>query len=102
MTASTSAPWPQHLRALARANEVRLARAEIKRRILDCEITAAEVVLRSPWEVATMPVSELLMCQRFWGLTPCRKLLPTIPLSENKSIGTLTDRQRQALAGALR
>ncbi len=101
MTALTSAPRPQHLRALARANEVRLARAEIKRRIFDGETTAAEIVLRSPWEVGTMPVSDLLMSQRFWGLTRSRKLLRTIPMSENKSIGTMTVRQRQALAVAL-
>jgi hypothetical protein len=101
MTAITSAAGPQHLRALARANEVRLARAEIKRRIADGETTPAEVVLRPPWEVGTMPVSELLMSQRFWGLTRCRRLLRTIPLVENKSIGTMTDRQRHALAAAL-
>ena len=47
---ATIAPAPQHLRALDRANEVRLARAELKRRVADGEISAAEVILESPWE----------------------------------------------------
>ena len=50
---ATMTPAPQHMRALARANEVRLARAELKRRITHGELTVAEVVLDSPWEAAS-------------------------------------------------
>jgi hypothetical protein len=46
--AATTAPGPQHLRALARANEVRLARADLKRRVLDQEVSVAEIVLDPP------------------------------------------------------
>ena len=35
---ATMAPAPQHLQALERANAVRLARAELKRRIADGEL----------------------------------------------------------------
>ena len=99
--AATITPAPQHLRALARANQVRLARAELKRRVSDGEITAAEVILESPWEAASMPVSELLTAQRRWGSTRCRKFLQCIPMSETKPIGSMTDRQRQAVAQLL-
>jgi hypothetical protein len=99
--AATIAPAPQHLRALARANEVRLARAELKRRVADGEITAAHVILECPWEAASMTVSDLLTSQRRWGSTRCRKLLQAIPMSENKTIGSMTERQRQALARLL-
>ena len=99
--AATIAPAPQHLRALARANEVRLARAELKRRVSDGEISAAEVILESPWEAASMPVSELLTAQRRWGSTRCRKFLQCIPMSETKPIGAMTDRQRRAVAQLL-
>ena len=99
--AATIAPAPQHLRALARANEVRLARAELKRRVSDGEISAAEVILESPWEAASMPVSELLTAQRRWGSTRCRKFLQCIPMSETKPIGSMTDRQRHAVAQLL-
>ena len=100
---ATIAPGrPQHLRALARANEVRLARADLKRRVADGEVSAAEVVLDVPWEVETMTVLELLMSQHRWGLTRCRKFLQCIPMSENKTIGTMTVRQRHAVADKLR
>jgi hypothetical protein len=89
------------LRALARANEVRLARAELKRQIADGEISAAHVILECPWEAASMTVSDLLTSQRRWGSTRCRKLLQSIPMSENKTVGSMTERQRQALSDLL-
>lgn len=92
---------PQHLRALARANEVRLARATLKKRVSDGEISVADVILSTPWEAETMPVLDLLMSQRRWGLTRCRRFLQTVPMSENKPVGSLTDRQRQAMARML-
>jgi hypothetical protein len=94
-------PAPQHMRALARANEVRLARAELKRGIAQGRLTVAQVVLECPWEAESMSIADLLMSQRRWGITRCRKLLQTLPMSENKSIGSMTDRQRHALAGLL-
>jgi hypothetical protein len=98
---ATMAPAPQHMRALARANEVRLARAELKRRISQGEVAVAEVVLASPWEAESMTISDLLMSQRRWGSTRCRKLLQGIPMSENKTVGSMTERQRRALASLL-
>ena len=86
------------MQALERANEVRLARAELKRRVAEGELSAAEVVLDAPWEAASMTVSDLLTSQRRWGHTRCRKLLQSIPMSENKTIGSMTERQRRALA----
>jgi hypothetical protein len=102
MTASAIfAPGPQHLRALQRANEVRLARAELKRRVAEGELTVAEVVLDSPWEADSMAIADLLMSQRRWGRTRCRRFLAQVPLSETKTIGSLTDRQRRAVAAEL-
>jgi hypothetical protein len=88
---------PQHLRALARANEVRLARAALKRSIGSRETRVAEVVDDVPWEAETMTLSELLTAQPRWGRTRTRKLLGSLGLSENKRLGTLTDRQRSLL-----
>lgn len=100
-TTSTSAPPPQHLRALERANEVRLARAELKRRIASGELLPAEVILEQPWEAHTMSVSDLLTSQRRWGGQRTRRLLAAVPVAETKTIGTLTERQRQTLAALL-
>jgi hypothetical protein len=61
----------------------------------------AEVLLGSYWEAENMTISDLLMSQRRWGHTRCRKLLMQVPVSENKTVGTMTDRQRRALAQLL-
>jgi hypothetical protein len=93
---------PQRLRALERANEIRLGRAAIKRRIALGEVSAAEVILESPDAADTWPVGELLMSQRRWGTMRCRKFLARNQITETKLIGSLTDRQRRLLAGSLR
>jgi hypothetical protein len=98
---TASAGSQQHLRALARANRVRLARAELKRQIATSEIQASQVILECPWEAASMSISDLLMCQRRWGRARCRRLLMSLGVPENKQIGTLTDRQRGALSAML-
>jgi hypothetical protein len=97
----TTSPGPQHLQALQRANRVRLARAELKRKIADGELSAAEVILTSPWEASSMAIGDVLMSQRRWGGTRCRKFLAMFRISETKTIGSLTERQRHALAAQL-
>jgi hypothetical protein len=99
---ATSDAAPQHLRALEQANRVRLARAELKRRVAVQATTVADVVLTCPWEAESMELSDLLMSQRRWGRARCRRVLLTLGLPENKQIGTLTDRQRRALASTLK
>jgi hypothetical protein len=89
---------PQHMRALERANKVRLARAELKRRVATGEVDVAAVILDCPWEAQSMAVADLLMSQRRWGQTRCRKFLAQIPMSEKKTVGSMTDRQRRTLA----
>jgi hypothetical protein len=89
---------PQHLRALARANKVRLARAELKRQIAEGQLTPATVFLETPWEAESMSVSDVLMSQRRWGATRCRKFLSPLQIPENKPVGSLTERQRKALS----
>jgi hypothetical protein len=99
---ATIAPaGPQYMRALERANKVRLARAELKRRIATGEIGVAEVIVQCPWEAQSMSVADLLMSQRRWGESRCRKFLATVPMSETKTVGSMTERQRRTLAAML-
>jgi hypothetical protein len=97
-TATLAPAGPQYMRALERANKVRLARAELKRRIATGELSAAEVILDCPWEAQSMTIADLLMSQRRWGESRCRKLLAQLQMSEAKTLASLTDRQRQTLA----
>jgi hypothetical protein len=99
---ATSDAAPQHLKALEQANRVRLARAELKRKVSDQTTTVADVVLDCPWEADSMELADLLMSQRRWGRARCRRVLVSLGLPENKQVGTLTDRQRRAIASTLR
>ena len=101
-TAMIAPTGPQYMRALERANQVRLARADLKRRVAGGDIEVAEVILDCPWEADSMAVADLLLSQRRWGQTRCRKFLAQIPRSEKKTIGSMTDRQRRTLAAMLR
>ena len=73
----------------------------MKRKIASGELSAADVVLSCPWQAHSMSISDLLMSQKRWGRTRCRRLLVSLGVPENKQIGTLTERQRLALAAVL-
>jgi hypothetical protein len=95
---SMMTPAPQRMRALERANEVRLERAALKRQIAYGAISAADVILACPKAAQSWPIGELLMSQRRWGVNRCRKFLARNQINEMKRIGTLTERQRRLLA----
>lgn len=101
-TATLAPAGPQYMRALERANKVRLARADLKRRIATGELPAADVIVECPWEARSMTIADLLMSQRRWGESRCHKLLAQLQISEAKTLASLTDRQRQTLATVCR
>jgi hypothetical protein len=94
-------PAPQHLMALQRANQIRLARAEIKRRVALGELSVVDVLLSGAEEIETMEIAELLTSQRRWGHTRARRFLAAIPMTESKTIGSMTQRQLATLASML-
>lgn len=100
-TTASAIQVPQHMRALARANRVRLARAELKRSISRGDVEVEGVIRECPWETESMTLAELLTSQRRWGRTRARKFLQGLALNENKRLGTLTARQRTLVATAL-
>ena len=92
---------PQHMEALAHANEIRLARAALKRSIKAGRTSAAEIVRKCPDEVSTMTISELLCSQQRWGRARARKFLSPLAVNENRELGKLTERQRGEMARRL-
>lgn len=98
---ATTTPGPQRLAALERANHIRLARASLKRQIALGEVAAADVLIACPPETSSWPIGELLISQRRWGNSRCRKFLSRSQIVETKPIGTLTERQRRMLAASL-
>jgi hypothetical protein len=91
----------QRLLALERANHVRLTRATLKRRLRSGEVAAADAILRGSRDTDTMTISELLLSQRGWGPARSARMLRSVSLSEKKTLGSLTSRQRVMLAAVL-
>ena len=89
------------MRALEQANRIRLARAELKRRIAKGDVAVADVLLDPSDEIAGMELYELLTSQKRWGTTRCAKFMDSIGLNETKTIRSLTERQRSAMAAVL-
>jgi hypothetical protein len=96
-----SAPDPRRLQALARANHIRAARAELKRRVGSGEMAAGEVILRCSRDTETMTVVALLVSQPGWGPRRSSIMLRSVCLTETKTLGSLTERQRVMLASVL-
>jgi hypothetical protein len=92
---------PQHMIALKLANEIRVARAELRRQIRAGELTAAEVVLTNPAVAQRMTVADLLDSQHGWGPRRVRQFLRTFPMSESRTVGSLVERERQMVAARL-
>ena len=99
---NSSPTVPQHLRALERANRIRLARAALKRSVASGDTGVTDVIAECPWQAESMTLSELLRSQSRWGRTRTRKLLSSVSLNDNKRLDTLTERQRALLVSRLR
>lgn len=90
----------QRLAALARANAMRHARAELKRQIADGTVFLAELLLAPPAPACSLGV--LVRSQRGWGRQKAAALLRRIDIADGKTIGDLTPRQRAVAADQLR
>lgn len=87
---------PQHMAALDYANEVRLARCDVKRKIFKGRMLIAEALEEEC--VASMEIEALLRAQFRWGQLRARKLLRALEISPTRRVDELTGRQRTALA----
>ena len=101
MSAIRPAASSQPAQALQLANRVRRARSVLKARVAKGQLAAAEVILTHPSEAASMPVAQLLASQRGWGEARSRAFLAQVAVPEDKLIGSLTERQRRAVASQL-
>jgi hypothetical protein len=99
------AEMPQHLNALARANRVRLARTELKRKVAADELAVADIadpITLLPWRAESMSIFELLAAQHRWGALRVRTFLGRLSISEGRPLANLTPRQRSMIVTALR
>lgn len=104
MDTTTQPRVPQHIVALSKANEIRIGRATLKRRIASGEVSLASL-LDSRGEISkeavNMTILELLCAQHQWGRCRALKLLAPLAIREQRRVGTLVGRERDALVSAL-
>jgi hypothetical protein len=92
----------QRMEALRRANEIRVKRARLKKD-LKAGSVRVESILRNPPEwVETAKVFDILMAVPKFGRVKAARFLNQCRISQSKTVGGLSDRQRAELVGLLR
>jgi hypothetical protein len=87
----------QRLRALAKANEVRVERARLKREVAAGRIELVRLVADPPSCVQTAKVRELLLVVPRTGPARADRVLARCRIAHAKTVGGLSDRQRAEL-----
>ena len=87
------------MEALKRANEIRVRRAQLKKDLKDGRLQI-EAVLRDPPEyVGTAKVFDILMAVPKFGRVKASRFLNQCRISQSKTVGGLSERQRAELLG---
>ncbi len=92
----------QRMDALRRANEIRVKRAKLKKDLKSGSVQI-EMILRKPPEyVETAKVFDILMAVPKFGRVKAARFLNQCRISQSKTVGGLSDRQRAELVALLR
>jgi hypothetical protein len=109
MTSSTktSAAAPersldQRMDALRRANDIRSARAKLKKDLKAGKASINALLLDPPEYVMTAKVFDMLLAVPKYGRVKTNRILNQCRISPSKTIGGLSERQRAELVGQLR
>ena len=89
----------QRMEALKRANDIRVKRAKLKKDLKDGQVSI-DVILRDPPEyVSTAKVFDMLMAVPKFGRVKAARFLNQCRISQSKTVGGLSERQRAELIG---
>jgi hypothetical protein len=91
----------QRMEALQRANEIRVRRAQLKRDLKTGSTEIALVLLTPPDEVMTAKVFDMLLAVPKLGRVRATRFLNQCRISQSKTVGGLTERQRSELLALL-
>ena len=102
VTSKTQAQAPlrsldQRMEALKRANDIRVQRAQLKKDLKDGRVAIEDVLLDPPDFVSTAKVFDMLMAVPKFGRVKAARLLNQCRISQSKTVGGLSDRQRNEL-----
>ena len=92
----------QRMDALQRANEIRSRRAQLKLDLKAGRASIHNLLLDPPEWVETAKVFDMLLAVPKYGRVKANKILMTCRISPSKTIGGLSQRQRDELVIALR
>jgi hypothetical protein len=100
--AQTQAPrrsLDQRMDALKRANDIRVKRAQLKKDLKGGQARIDEILRDPPDYVSTAKVLDMLMAVPKFGHVKAKRYLTLCRISESKTVGGLSDRQRTELVG---
>src|ERR1041384_8160291 len=89
----------QRMDALKRANDVRVKRAKLKKDLKDGKVKIEKILDNPPEYVSTAKVIDILMAVPKFGRVKAARFLNTCRISQSKTVGGLSDRQRSELIG---
>jgi hypothetical protein len=89
----------QRMEALARANHIRVRRAQLKKDLKDGRAQIEAILLDPPDWVSTAKVFDMLMAVPKFGRVKAARLLNQCRISQSKTVGGLSERQRTELVG---
>src|ERR671911_254850 len=92
----------QRMEALKRANDIRVRRARLKKDLKDGHVRIEEILASPPEYVETAKVFDILMAVPKFGRVKAARFLNQCRISQSKTVGGLSDRQRAELVGLLR
>jgi hypothetical protein len=87
----------QRMEALKRANDIRVRRARLKKDLKDGRAQIEDVLLDPPDWVETAKVFDMLMAVPKLGRVKAARLLNSCRISQSKTVGGLSERQRAEL-----
>ncbi|HSD77911.1 MAG TPA: integration host factor, actinobacterial type [Solirubrobacteraceae bacterium] len=92
----------QRMDALQRANQIRTRRAQLKRDLKAGRVSIHTLLLTPPEFLATAKVFDMLLAVPKYGRVKANKVLQQCRISPSKTIGGLSERQRNELVSLLR
>jgi hypothetical protein len=89
----------QRMEALQRANDIRVRRARLKKDLKDGRVQIEAILMDPPEYVSTAKVFDMLMAVPKFGRVKAARLLNHCRISQSKTVGGLSERQRAELVG---
>jgi hypothetical protein len=87
------------MEALKRANDIRVRRAKLKKDLKDGRVQVDSVLIDPPEYVETAKVFDILMAVPKFGRVKAARFLNQCRISQSKTVGGLSERQRAELIG---